>query len=488
MHHSETFGLFSLTTLRGVRETFERELKLTPSESFRLGDLEGVQLPNRDFVSTYFDTPDLRLARNDITLRYRSEEGVRRWQLKVPHGSARIELEVSGAPARPPDQLLALLVVHLRGAHPERVARLRTRRKTMRTDGAEIVEDLVTVLDGRQIKARFREVEVELVDAGDERTLRRLDKALRDAGAEPAEFRPKLHRALDLSPSPPRTPLPAGATPDHVVSSALVEQHARLLAHDPGTRLGTDPENLHQMRVATRRARAFLRAARPLLDPDWADELRSDLGWLGSALGPARDLDVLVDRIQGEISRLGDGGAAAHGLLDGLVRERRKARASAVSALSDERYLGLVDRLENPHPPLAPVGTSSTLAELWWAEFGRTRRTFARLDDDSTDEELHAARIRVKRARYAAELAAHDLGVPGDRFVDAAKALQDVLGEHQDAFVSEERIRAWSVGKPEAGDAVRKLLKRERARRRKARAAWPQAWRLLHRRARKARP
>ena len=85
----------------------------------------------------------------------------------------------------------------------------------------------------------------------------------------------------------------------------------------------------------------------------------------------------------------------------------------------------------------------------------RTRRRFEKLDRESSDDELHAARIRVKRTRYAAELAARELGAPGERFVDAAKALQDVLGEHQDAFVAEERIRAWSEAKPDAGDVVR---------------------------------
>ncbi len=118
----------------------------------------------------------------------------------------------------------------------------------------------------------------------------------------------------------------------------------------------------------------------------------------------------------------------------------------------------------------------------------RTRRRFEKLDGESSDDELHAARIRVKRTRYAAELAANELGMPGARFVDAAKVLQDVLGEHQDASVAEEHIRAWAEGKPDAADAVRKLLKRERAGRRKARADWPQAWKLLERRARKARP
>ncbi len=471
-----------------MRTTREHELKLIASDGFRLSDLEGVELPSRDFISNYFDTPDLSLARNGITLRHRAEEGSRLWQLKIPSGVARLEIEVPGSPANPPSELLALVLVHLRGVKPARVARLRTRRKTLRTAGAEIVEDSVSVLEGQRVKARFRELEVELVDDGDERTLRRLEKALLGVGAEAADFLPKLHRALDLAPFPGRSPLPRDASPHQVVGAALAEQHAQLLAHDPGTRLGTDPEDLHQMRVAARRARAFLRAARPLVDLEWAEELRAELGWLGSALGPARDLDVLVERMRGQIARLGDDGTSVRGLLDGLERRRRKARVSAVVALSEERYLALLDLLENLQPPPASTGPSATLAELWWAEFLRTRRRFDKLDRESSDDELHAARISVKRARYAAELAAHELGLPGERFVDAAKALQDVLGEHQDAFVAEERIRAWSDDRREADDAVRKLLKWERARRRKARAEWPQAWRLLDRRARKARP
>ena len=230
------------------------------------------------------------------------------------------------------------------------------------------------------------------------------------------------------------------------MAAALSEQHARLLAHDPGTRLGRDPEDLHQMRVATRRARAFLGRRGRYSTQDWSEELRAELGWLGSELGPARDLDVLVERMRAEIARLGDDGAAVRGLLDSLERRRRKARRSAVAALSEERYFALLDRLADPQPPPVPDGTSS-LAELWWAEFVRTRRRFDKLDAKSADDELHAARIRVKRARYAAELAAAELGAAGERFVDAAKELQDVLGEHQDAFVAEEQIRAWSQGK-----------------------------------------
>ncbi len=338
-----------------MRETEERELKLTPTDGFRLADLDGVPLQNRDFVSTYFDTPELRLARNNITLRHRSEGGAGLWQLKVPRGAFRIELEVSGTPSRPPSDLLALLTVHLRGSQPVRIARLRTRRKTVRVDGAEIVEDSVAVLDGQRITSRFRELEVELVDAGDESTLRRLEKDLRRAGAEPAEFRPKVYRALDLPSPPDSLPLASDATPDAVLAAALADQHRRLVAHDPGTRLGTDPEDLHQMRVATRRARAFLRAARSLLDPEWGDELRAELGWLGTTLGPARDLDVLSERLERQTARLGEDQGVVRGLLETLARQRRKARAAVVSALSDERYFRLLDRLEDPIRDLPPM-------------------------------------------------------------------------------------------------------------------------------------
>ena len=471
-----------------MQRTVERELKLIPTDRFDLAELEGVQLPMRDFVSTYFDVPDLSLLRSGITLRHRTEGGARLWQLKVPRGAARIELEVAGPPARPPDELLALLVVHLRGAHPTRVARLRTRRKTLLTDGAEITEDAVTVFDGHRVKGRFRELEVELVEGGDEKTLRRLETTLRRAGAESADFQPKLLRALDVHPFPERAPLPEQASGYQVLGAALAEQRDRLVAHDPGTRLGADPEDLHQMRVATRRARAFLRAAKPLLDPDWTDELRAELGWLGSALGPVRDLDVLIERMQGEISRLADDAAAATGLLRDLEREHQKARSSAVSALSEARYLALLDRLQDLYLPPGPDGERSSLAELWWAEFRRAKRTFGKIDDDSHDEELHAARIRVKRARYAAELAERDLGAPGERFVKAAKRLQDVLGEHQDAVVAEGYVHAWSEANPEAAKAARRLVKREQDRRIQARAEWPAAWKHLKSRARKAKP
>jgi CHAD domain-containing protein len=170
-----------------------------------------------------------------------------------------------------------------------------------------------------------------------------------------------------------------------------------------------------------------------------------------------------------------------------LEEERDLARATAVAALSDERYFALLDRLRLAARPQLLEGKTQSLADLWWKEFKRARRAFEALEPDSGDSELHAARIRAKRARYAAELAAPELGDAGARFVDAAKTLQDVLGEHQDSVVAEEWILGHAASSPEGGDPADLLVQRQRERRRKARRGWPKAWKRLARRAREAR-
>jgi CHAD domain-containing protein len=467
-----------------VRETVERELKLAPGVGFVLPAL-GEPIPTRVFVSTYHDTTDLRLARHGITFRHRLEDGSGLWQLKLPHGEHRIELEQPGPPARPPHDMTSLLVAHLYGQELVPVARLRTRREGLRASGAEIVEDNVAVLDGVHVVGRFRELEVELLE-GDERTLRRLEKELRRAGAESKPLRPKLFRALDLAGEPEPVTIPKGAPPLEAVALALVEQHRRMLLHDPGTRLGADPEDLHQLRVATRRSRAFLRVARPLVDRAWAETLRGELAWLGSSLGPARDADVQLETQRAEIEALGADAAGAAGLLAVLEAARDEARATLLETLSTDRYLELLASLDVIEPGAVPPGErAATLTSVWAAERRRARRAAAPLGDDAADEELHAFRIHVKRLRYATELAAHELGPKrAERVVRAAKKLQDVLGDHQDAVVAEERLRNWAASDPHSAFAAGRLAERAERRRADARASWRVAWRHLDRRAR----
>jgi CHAD domain-containing protein len=475
-----------------VRETHEREVKLAVPDGFELPELPGEPLPPRTFTSTYLDTPDRSFALAGVTLRRRVENGAGLWQLKLPADGGRLELEARGGPRGAPAALAELLVGLQRGRSLERIAVLRTRRTGVRVhaDGApvaDVVLDDVAVLDGRRVRERFSELEVEALDGhGD--TLPGLEAALLAAGAMTGDGRPKALRAAGFVPERPMAPSRSAPAGEHV-RAALAAQVAELRRHDPGTRLGHDPEELHDLRVATRRLRAILRAARPLLDPEWTASLRDELRWLAGALGPVRDLDVLIERLRAELELLepSERRAAAR-FLALLGEERESARVAMLAAMSGDRYFALLDRLEAAAAALPVREADVTLAEIAAREFARLRRAVRALPADPPDDELHDVRIRGKRARYAAELAEGVVGKPARRFVRAAKRFQDVVGEHQDAVVAEERIRGLLAltRSATAHLAAGRLVERERTRRRDARKAFPRAWARLEKQGRRA--
>jgi CHAD domain-containing protein len=270
--------------------------------------------------------------------------------------------------------------------------------------------------------------------------------------------------------------------------SLLGRQYASILRHDPGVRLDLDAEDVHGIRVASRRTRAMLRAARPMLDPSWSEPLRDELKWLGGSLGRRRDLDVLIARLRSEIDGLDQPErTAAAPLLERLGEERETAQAIAVDALRSDRYYALLDQLEAAgRGPRVRRGEVS-LRKLARKEFRRLRAVADELGPSSTDDELHRARILGKRARYTAELAESDVGEPARRVVERAKVFQDVLGAHQDAIVAEARLReVLADSSSGAAFAAGRLVERERERREQARADLPRAWRKLDRAAKAA--
>jgi CHAD domain-containing protein len=212
------------------------------------------------------------------------------------------------------------------------------------------------------------------------------------------------------------------------------------------------------------------------------EPIRTELAWLGSSAGQARDLDVLQLYLEPELAELPVGDRrAARLLLTRLKRERRSASRRLRATLDDPLYHGLLDELEAlvGRPPQA--GELPSLEELAGREYKRLRKDYKALGKTPTDEALHAVRIRVKRARYAAELVAPVAGKGAAEVIARAKSLQDVIGEHQDAAVAEEWLRSTpQVTEPSGASlAAGMLVERQRARRRAARADVDKAWRKL---------
>jgi CHAD domain-containing protein len=261
----------------------------------------------------------------------------------------------------------------------------------------------------------------------------------------------------------------------------LQAQRDALLVHDPGSRLGVDPENLHQHRVAARRARAFVRATRRSLDREWQRMLVERLRDLGAVTGPVRDLDVLLEHLRNELRTEADvDRPAGNVLLAKLEAERNLARRRLLEAMDSDTYRALLRQLRAP-PRLADGVEAVQLDRIARREFGRLVAAVNGLGKRPNEAALHGLRILLKRVRYAAELAA-----PNDkarkRFLADARTLQDLLGEHQDAVVAEQRLRTTAVTDETTAIAflAGRLVERQRARRARVGKRLPAAWKRLH--------
>ena len=470
--------------------TGDKTIRLTlPGE---LRELEALAEPvgSSLFTTVHHDTPGHALAGAGVSLRQRLENGKSTWGLTLPRGQI---VDIQGGPARPPASIRALLVALVRDLPLEPVATFLTRRSTLRVreegaDAADILADSIALMEGRRVATSFSEIEVTPLN-GERAAARRVVRRLIDAGARRGERRPDLLETLGLVPDSSPKADGKSAPPLESVGGLLAAQLRAIKSHDPGVRLGSDAEDLHHARVAVRRARAILRAARPLLDEQWADTLRAELGWLGHVLGPVRDLDVLLAHLRDEIETLdADAAFAVEHLVHAVESERAVARAALLEVLDSNRYLALLDALGEAADQPRPSGRSVDLADLARSAFADLRKTAKGLGARPSDEELHRLRIKTKRARYIGELAAGTVGKRAERFVIRAGALQDLVGAHQDAVVASARIRELSGETP--GDRVAfaagRLVEREEARRREARSAVPKAWRKLEKAGRRA--
>lgn len=453
------------------------------------------------FLTTYYDTPDLRLLAAGINLHHRRGGEGEGWCLKLPV-IAGVGSQVL-APSDPvlPDQLRGLVGVYIRFGELGPVANLDTARRRYRllsrpgVELAEVVEDRVvdTAATGqawevREIGLRGR--------GGGARYVRSLRRALVDAGMRECG-RGTLARMLDpdhrLRPELPQSTWVGTRAPVLDVIQASIRERVRMLLVCD-TRLRLDmPDAVHQMRVALRRLRSELGGFASFLDPSWVGGVAEELTWLAGELGPARELDVLRGDLMAASTRL-PAELDPEPLRELLGRRLGADLASALkqvrSALSGDRYLALIDLLvlaagSLPGGPTSGIPNSRALPRLVWREWKVLRRRVSHLDRGSPSSDYHRVRVAAKRCRYLAEACMPVFGTPAKRFADATQAVHEVLGEHQDALVASGAIRRLAAN--DAGASAAFLLgllhadQQERAAR--ARGEFHEGWALVVRQA-----
>ncbi|MEU9853402.1 CYTH and CHAD domain-containing protein [Streptomyces sp. NPDC047974] len=442
----------------------EIERKYEATADTRLPDLTraaGVASVTAEGVTeldaVYYDTADLRLAADSLTLRRRTGGKDAGWHLKFPVAvGVRDEIRAPLTETLP-HSLAGLLRSRVRHSGVVPVVRLRSSRdvRHLRDEDGTILAELSvdTVRADRLLAgggtAAWTEIEVELADDADPAVLDAVEKRLGKAGIHPSDAPSKLARALSETGLEPERP--AAADADGTARAAVlayVREHVEALVRlDPAVRRDL-PDAVHQLRVACRRLRSAFKTYRKVLDRDVTDPIGDELKWLAGELGHARDQEVLA-------ARLGDA-------LDGLAREHVRgpvrgrlrtwdrtrtagSRHRALDALDSPRHLALLDALDGllADPPLKPAARRKAAKVLPKAIRRDYRRLAGRigpaLDLDpghDRDLALHEARKAAKRARYAADAAVPTLGRSAKRFAKRMKSVQSLLGDHQDAVVA----------------------------------------------------
>ncbi|MBH1933117.1 CYTH and CHAD domain-containing protein [Streptomyces sp. AV19] len=442
--------------------------------------------------AVYYDTADRRLLAAGVTLRRRTGGSDAGWHLKLPVApGVRDEVRAPlTAAARVPRALAALVRSRVRETPLVPVARIATRRdvsELVDADGAvlaEVAVDAVTVGEGDDA---WTEVEVELAEGAGPELLDALEPHLREGGLRPARAGSKLARALGaLAAAKAVPPVDAGG---HVLAYVR-EQVEAVVALDPGARRGTE-DAVHQMRVATRRLRSAFRTYGKVLDRRVTDPLGAELRWLAGELGVDRDREVLVARLRerlGELPRVLVRGPVRARLRVWSVRNRVEARRRLTAVLDGPRYLALLDALDVlvADPPLragAARSPEKVLAKAVRRDYGRlsarVEHALATDPGPERDAALHDARKAAKRARYAAEAAAPALGKDARRLVKRMKAVQTVLGDHQDSVLARGALRAIAAQAEGAGESAFTygvLYGREEARAGEDERALPGVW------------
>jgi CHAD domain-containing protein len=289
----------------------------------------------------------------------------------------------------------------------------------------------------------------------------------------------------------------ADATTGEYAYASLRREFTAFLSHEPGTRLGEDPEELHDMRVAARRMRAILGVFRPVL-PLRFGGLRDEVKWISGVLGEVRDQDVRLEWLTTVQAQATWEEAVPVGpLIQVALDARTGARSRMLDALAGDRYktlvatMGAALRAGEVTGPDARTPVTAFAARKVRKRYRRFEDLARELREDSPVAAYHAARIAGKRLRYSLECFEAVLPTRARSLIRATKRAQEDLGEHQDCSVTVRWLLDTANAKgtdlpPATLMRMGELLAQQRARMAEIRMHWPRShdeikkgWRAL---------
>jgi CHAD domain-containing protein len=423
-----------------------------------LPGVTGVLGPDhRSLDTTYYDTPDLRLARAGVTLRRRADGEDAGWHATLPGGSDHSALHVPAARAGDgvPTELAELVRAYTGDRPLGECAHVVTERDAWRLVGdgenvlAEVADDSVrsqALGDADEPVRTWHEVDVVLAAGGPD-LLTGVTERLSGIGVTPSHKAGALDRALgDRAARPAERPLDGDSSAGAVVTAYLRTQARRLRAADTAVRLD-EPTGVHDFRVAVRRLRSCLRVFGQVVSADRTRSLAAELKWLSDVLGDARDAEVIGHDLAQAIGAtpaelvLGPVGAQVQ---RHLARRAAEAASTTREVLAGRRYLDLLAALDGlladpPYLDLAHQRAATALLPLAHKAYRKTRRAVdaaTRVGQGAPrDAALHKVRRSVKRLRYAAEVVEPVVGGPAGRYRRRCKKVQGTLGQHHDLVV-----------------------------------------------------
>jgi len=444
------------------------------------GSLDGLVIEASSTIQlhdTYFDTDDWRFHRAGFALRLREDSGKAEATLKALHSTSaemanRRELSEPVLEATA-DAILRLTgpvgtrVQAVAGTQPLRALfEVRTARQRFTVRAIDESEALGEVaLDSTMIsrpqgdpQASMQRVEVEAL-TGVCTPLEKLVKMLRMECALQSVADSKYTVGLkSVGLAPPAAPQFAPTVADasmrtREVALANLRRHlSAWLTHEPGARLGDDMEEVHDLRIAGRRLYAVLTLFAPYL-PTSLVRTKTTLKKLLRALGSVRDLDVQLSELAKFVLKVAP---SEHEAVEPLQRHLESERAEArtrmlhtLDSASTQRWLEKLT-LAIARPPASRALRNRQMAvalvpKLVRARHRKLRKSVSRLTPQSSMEDYHLVRGRVKKLRYAIESVAALYGKPADDMLRALRRLQDRLGAQHDAHVSRSRLFALAA-------------------------------------------